>query len=453
MPDFDVAAVGLQSPTPGATVSTYRPAVLVKNNGIGAANVAGYLRIYHREQPGGLIATHQLSLLNLQPGATGAALADGYWTPTEADIGKEFLFTAHVETDFDSVQTNNDLAPVTVMVIAGEPPPPPIVTSHASQHEAGGTDQLTVAGLPGELADDQPAKDHAGKHAQGGADELSLTGLTGLTATPQTAASHGNERHATAFASASQIATEIDDHDTLNTAHASSTSLERKANKDVIGGYAGLDEDGYLNPDVFHIHAPPNIAPLKGSEGGDPVDGVVAALHFHRAATGVACDTGITAPVTETSKLNHSYPAYFFGGTTDNYAFRVALDGYVTAAPGDVLTVKLTTKPNGSATSTLAMMALTFAAASPAAAPIGVLMDCVLKSAAGTLSGKYSYRATWATLVAETVKCVLGGGDSASFDGTIVGEIDVTIKWTGLGACVFRTASLVQTCDLVDASD
>lgn len=45
-------------------------------------------------------------------------------------------------------------------------------SAHASTHENGGSDEINVAGLSGELADPQPPKTHAASHASGAADEI-----------------------------------------------------------------------------------------------------------------------------------------------------------------------------------------------------------------------------------------------------------------------------------------
>lgn len=59
--------------------------------------------------------------------------------------------------------------------------------AHAASHENGGSDEISVAGLSGLLADDQNPVAHATDHQNGGADEISVTGLSGLLADPQNA--------------------------------------------------------------------------------------------------------------------------------------------------------------------------------------------------------------------------------------------------------------------------
>ena len=46
------------------------------------------------------------------------------------------------------------------------------LTTHATAHQNGGADEITVAGLSGELADNQPPKAHAGNHVTGGGDTI-----------------------------------------------------------------------------------------------------------------------------------------------------------------------------------------------------------------------------------------------------------------------------------------
>jgi len=59
--------------------------------------------------------------------------------------------------------------------------------AHKTSHENGGGDEISVAGLSGELADDQPAKAHKASHQSAGADELDLTGMKADSLAEQTA--------------------------------------------------------------------------------------------------------------------------------------------------------------------------------------------------------------------------------------------------------------------------
>lgn len=64
-------------------------------------------------------------------------------------------------------------------------------TAHAASHENGGSDEISVAGLSGTLADPQTPATHATSHQDGGGDEINVGGLSGLLADPQTPAGHG----------------------------------------------------------------------------------------------------------------------------------------------------------------------------------------------------------------------------------------------------------------------
>jgi len=48
---------------------------------------------------------------------------------------------------------------------------------HTSQHEDGGSDELTVTGLSGDLADAQDPKSHGTTHRENGSDELTVGAL------------------------------------------------------------------------------------------------------------------------------------------------------------------------------------------------------------------------------------------------------------------------------------
>ena len=64
------------------------------------------------------------------------------------------------------------------------------IAAHAATHENGGADEISVAGLSGELADDQPPKAHAADHENGGGDEISVAGLSGELADDQPPKNH-----------------------------------------------------------------------------------------------------------------------------------------------------------------------------------------------------------------------------------------------------------------------
>jgi hypothetical protein len=68
-----------------------------------------------------------------------------------------------------------------------EPTAPGTPGSHASSHEDGNADEISVADLSGLLADPQTPLTHDTSHEATGGDEIDVTGLSGLLADPQTA--------------------------------------------------------------------------------------------------------------------------------------------------------------------------------------------------------------------------------------------------------------------------
>ncbi len=61
---------------------------------------------------------------------------------------------------------------------------------HKETHQNGGTDEVSVAGLSGVLADPQNPATHKATHEDAGADEISLAGLAGESVTPQPPKTH-----------------------------------------------------------------------------------------------------------------------------------------------------------------------------------------------------------------------------------------------------------------------
>jgi hypothetical protein len=183
VPDYDVGVLGLSVPPAAAVKTTYRPAVSVRNNGLHDALASGYVRIY---KAGLLVYESEVYSPTIHPGATSLAQAIDYWTP---DIG-QYMVQGYVTCPLDSVEPNNNLAPVTVVVGEGPIPPTPPVTLHASQHEEGGADEVSIDGLPGRARDPQVPYDHVSNHEPGGSDELDVTNLEGELADPQKPLTH-----------------------------------------------------------------------------------------------------------------------------------------------------------------------------------------------------------------------------------------------------------------------
>jgi len=149
MADYDVQALALATPANPSPLDTYTPAISVRNNGRFAAIATGTISAY---KAGVQVFASTVQSPSIAPGETGLATATDDWTPDEET---DYVFYGYVTTQLDQVEPNNNLAPVTVE-ISGTPPPPPVtVPAHRQQHESGGSDQLSVDGLPGVLANAQ----------------------------------------------------------------------------------------------------------------------------------------------------------------------------------------------------------------------------------------------------------------------------------------------------------
>jgi len=239
--DYNVAAVSLASPPVPAFLQPYRPAIVVKNEGIHDADVTGMLRIYRRST-GLMIFAAPLAVAAVPPGETRQAIASIYWTPDE--VG-DYLVQGFVTTDRDQDPDDNQLPSVTVPVSSEPPPPPPVVPIHATQHEADGDDALNVDGLHGRLAETQSPAAHASSHGPAGVDTLSVNGLHGVLADAQPVEVHGNAQHSPAMATQSGL----NDHDQDPAAHTLSSGLEHVSRRGVADGYPSLNGAGHVPVD------------------------------------------------------------------------------------------------------------------------------------------------------------------------------------------------------------
>lgn len=225
--DYDVAAVSLNSPPALAPLDTYTPAVEVKNNGIYSAVATGWLSIY---KAGVRVFYTTIESAAIAPGATSLATAADDWTP---DTEGDYTIFGYVTTPLDQVEPNNNLSPVVVTISGAPPPPPPTVPAHAPQHEHGGSDEVSVEGLAGVLADEQKAEAHVASHQVGGDDQLNIDGLSGQAAQAQTPDVHGNEAHNPDMATAGELST----HANGTSVHTAATNL---ANRETTGAREGL---------------------------------------------------------------------------------------------------------------------------------------------------------------------------------------------------------------------
>jgi hypothetical protein len=234
MADYDVGVLGLSSPPPSAVLTPYRPAVSVRNNGLHAALASGYVRIY---SAGLLIFESEVFSGTLAPGATGTADALEYWTPPAEGT---YIVQGYVSTPLDQVEPNNNLNPTTIFVVGGPVPPTPTVPLHAAQHEEGGVDPINVDGLPGVLADPQPAQAHGTQHQAGQGDVLNVSGLAGILGDPQTPVAHGNAHHSPVMSTAAELSA----HSGSSAAHSAATNL---ANREISGPEVGLVKSAQLS--------------------------------------------------------------------------------------------------------------------------------------------------------------------------------------------------------------
>lgn len=108
---------------------------------------------------------------------------------------------------------------------------------HATSHQNGGADEVSIAGLSGEAADPQPAKAHKTAHQNGGSDEISIAGLSGEAADPQPPKTHGNAAHSSTFATEAYADGAVSTHVGQADPH---TQYQKESEKDAASGYAGL---------------------------------------------------------------------------------------------------------------------------------------------------------------------------------------------------------------------
>lgn len=97
---------------------------------------------------------------------------------------------AEIATQAETDAGVDDTRMITPAKLAGTTVTP---SAHASTHENGGSDEISVAGLSGLLADGQNPTTHATDHENGGGDEISVAGLSGLLADDQNPTAHATD--------------------------------------------------------------------------------------------------------------------------------------------------------------------------------------------------------------------------------------------------------------------
>jgi hypothetical protein len=107
------------------------------------------------------------------------------WTAVVAPVATHAIGGSDHSPD-TLANLNSKITDATLDDSSGSRPP----TGHHTNHEQGGSDEISVQGLSGVLADAQTPLAHHGAHEVGGSDEISVAGLSGTLADPQTPAGH-----------------------------------------------------------------------------------------------------------------------------------------------------------------------------------------------------------------------------------------------------------------------
>jgi hypothetical protein len=225
--DYDVEVLSLQTPASTSPLAACRLVVSVRNNGKHNVVASGYVRIY---SAGLQVFETEVYSNTLAPGETGDCSSVGYWTPPAEGY---FMIQGYISAPLDQVEPNNNLNPTTVHITGTPPTPPTPVELHAAQHEEGGSDELSIEGLPGRAADPQVALAHVASHQAGGTDALNVGGLLGQLAVDQPAQVHSNTRHNPTMSTAAELTS----HAGSVAAHTAATNL---ANRETTGPDTGF---------------------------------------------------------------------------------------------------------------------------------------------------------------------------------------------------------------------
>jgi len=333
MADYDVGVVGLTTPAPSAPLAQCRPVVSVRNNGLHDAIVSGYIRIY---SAGWLVYESEAYSDTIGPGETRPCSAVAYWTP---ETEGTYMVQGYFSTPLDQIEPNNNLWPTSIIISGAEPPPPTPVPLHASQHESGGEDEMSIEDLPGRAADQQRPINHASNHQVAGIDPVNVTNMPGILAEAQIPKAHAGSH-------------KVGGSDILDVLGLPNvTALELVARKGANNGYCPLDSAGVvpqvnimrgteeppddrqalLKTQVWGYPIPHAHATSHGLNGSDPL---ITALNATGATITVNAGTG------ETTIATITVPAAWM-----NASLGVILNtaGRLTSivSPGEVLRLKI----------------------------------------------------------------------------------------------------------------
>ena len=304
MADYDVGVVSLTTPAPSAPLAQCRPVVSVRNNGLHDAVASGYIRVY---SAGLLVFESEAYSDTIGPGETRPASAVDYWTP---ETEGTYMVQGYFSTPLDQVEPNNNLFPSTIIISGVVPPPPTPVPLHASQHESGGDDEMSIEDLPGRAGDAQMPINHASFHQNAGIDRIDVTGLPGVLGAAQNPKPHAATH-------------KVGGSDLLDVlALPNATALELVARKGAANGYAGLDS-GALVPDnqLAPVPEPPPNAgdALTFGSGWSPANPLWHA-YTHQAGNDDELDVtglpGVLADVQKAATLNSTGAAVMVNAGT-----------------------------------------------------------------------------------------------------------------------------------------
>ncbi len=235
--------------TPAAHASTH------ENGGADEISVAGLSGLLADDQnPTSHASDHQhggsdeiataTPAINSIPKTGAAANLDSWVSSASATVqGKIELATqAEVNTGID---TTRAVTPATLAGSTGAP------NAHAASHENGGSDEISVAGLSGLLADDQNPTAHAADHENGGSDEISVAGLSGLLADDQNPTAHALGGAAHSADTLASLNSKVSDATLIDTGD-SRLSDERTANAIATTG-ADVNVDASAPPSVGQV--------------------------------------------------------------------------------------------------------------------------------------------------------------------------------------------------------
>jgi hypothetical protein len=190
-----------------------------------------------------------------------------------------------------STHENGGADEISVAGLSGVLADPQTPASHASTHENGGADEISVAGLSGLLADPQTPTLHASSHEDGGADEIDVTNLSGLLADPQTPTTHASTH---VRGGSDEMDGDVLDIDYAPTNYTRTTTPPQVTNVEELTAHlAGIDSalasvGGWSGAQVFYV----------GKHGSNPDNGLSYAKAKLTFTNAIAAASALTPSTT-----------------------------------------------------------------------------------------------------------------------------------------------------------